>query len=192
MSGVTGTANCCDSGFSSYCYYWTSLGTQSTKYCSSQSSILELWKLDSNMQCVRSTPAYNWLKAETSIHYLTERKGQMVSDTLIFTPLPFLIPFQITPFLLQASSCSSSSSYFLTHLWWYVYFHPLAHTVLSEPLATSSSISRMSLKNISSVPWNGPYHPHSRNPAESVLETTQSSIEGDGAPDRWQYLDRGH
>lgn len=145
------------------------------------------------MQCVRSTisPAYiiGWKQKCPFTVWLRE-KGQMVSDTLIFIPFPFVIPFQITPFLLQASSCSSASSYFLTHPWQYAYSHPLAHIVLSEPLTTSSSISRLSLKNISSVPWNGPYHPHSRNPTESVLETTQSSIEGDGAPDRRHYLDR--
>lgn len=83
-----------------------------------------------------------------------------MSNVLIFTSFPFVIFLLITPFLLRASSCSSSSSHFLPHPWRYDSSHLLAPIVLSELLTTSASISRLSLKHITSLPWNGSYHPH--------------------------------
>lgn len=84
-----------------------------------------------------------------------------MSTVLIFTSFPFMICLLVPPFLLQASSCSSSSSsHFLTHPWRYDSSHLLAPIVLSELLTTSASISRLSLKHITSLPWNGSYHPH--------------------------------
>lgn len=84
-----------------------------------------------------------------------------MSNVWIFTSFPFVIFLLITPFLLRASSCSSSSSHFLTYPWRNDSSHLLAPIVcVSELLTTSASISSLSLKHITSLPWNGSYHPH--------------------------------
>lgn len=89
-----------------------------------------------------------WLAESRNIQSLSdwEGKGQMISNALIFIPFPFVNFFQIAPFLLRTSSCSSSLILFSQPSMTVCLLSCAGSYSAEWTLAISSSISRLFLK----------------------------------------------